>query len=104
VPRQLAGPLEAAGLSVSPYPNIWKQITNGELLTLAESKGFDVLVTNDKNITAQQNLRDRRIALIVLLTNLRRRVIELAPLIVSAIRRVKPGQSIVVDSDPERTR
>jgi len=104
VPRQLAEPLEAAGLSVSSYPNSWKQITNGELLALAEREGFDVLVTNDKNITAQQNLRGRHIALIVLPTNLRRRVLELAPQIVSAIRRAQPGQSVVIGSDSVRTR
>ena len=38
VPRQLAEPLEAAGLSVSSYPNSWKQITNGELLALAAQR------------------------------------------------------------------
>jgi hypothetical protein len=57
VPRHLAEPLGAAGFSTAPYPNSWKQITNGELLALAEREGFDVLVTNDKNITAQQNLQ-----------------------------------------------
>jgi predicted nuclease of predicted toxin-antitoxin system len=104
VPRQLAEPLQAAGLSVHRYPNSWKQITNGELLALAEKEHFDVLITNDKNITAQQNLQGRRIALIVLPTNLRRLVMELAPQVVSAIRRVKPGQSIIIESDPARIR
>jgi predicted nuclease of predicted toxin-antitoxin system len=97
VPRHLADPLSAAGLSVSAYPNSWKQITNGELLNLAEKQGFDVLVTNDKNMSVQQNLRGRRIALIVLPTNLRRKVMELAPKVLNAIRRVRPGQCIVVE-------
>jgi hypothetical protein len=104
VPRHLVEPLGAVGLLVSPYPNSWKQITNGELLALAERQGCDVLVTNDKNMSAQQNLRGRRIALIVLPTNLRRRVMELAPKVISAIRQVQPGQCIIMGPDSARTR
>jgi predicted nuclease of predicted toxin-antitoxin system len=99
VPRHLAESLDAAGFLAAPYPNRWKQITNGELLTLAEREGFDVLVTNDKNIIAQQNLRGRNIAIIVLPTNRRREVMALAPRIANAIKRVQPGQWIVLDPD-----
>jgi len=35
----------------------------------AERAGFDVIVTTDKNIRYQQNLKERSIALIVLWTN-----------------------------------
>ncbi|MFY9758806.1 MAG: DUF5615 family PIN-like protein [Xanthobacteraceae bacterium] len=87
VPRHLAEPLKAAGLLVTPYPNNWKQITNGELLALADAQGFDVLVTNDKNMGAQQNLHGRRIALVALPTNLRRQVMLLAPKVIAAIGR-----------------
>jgi hypothetical protein len=41
-------------------------LANGELLTAAESAGFEVLVTTDKNIRYQQNLAGRRIAIVVL--------------------------------------
>jgi hypothetical protein len=99
VPRHLAESLNAAGFPASPYPNNWKQISNGELLPLAEREGFDVLVTNDKNVIAQQNLRDRNIAIIVLPTNRRREVMALAPRITNAIKRVQPGQWIVLDPD-----
>jgi hypothetical protein len=37
---------------------------NGELLTLAEAAGFDVLVTVDRGLPYQQNLTGRKIALI----------------------------------------
>jgi hypothetical protein len=103
VPRQLARLLDTTGLLATPYPNNWKQISNGELLALAEQQGFDVLVTNGKNITAQQNLRGRRIAIIVPPTNLRRQVMELAPQVANAVRQVQPGQSIVIEPDSERT-
>ena len=104
VPRHLAEPLDAAGVSATPYPNAWKQITNGELLTLAEKQGFDVLVTNDKNMSAQQNMRGRSIAIIVLPTNLRRQVMELAPEVVNAVRQIQPGQRIVIEPDAARMR
>jgi hypothetical protein len=35
-------------------------------MAAAELAGFDVLITVDQNLRFQQNLRDRRIALIVL--------------------------------------
>jgi hypothetical protein len=38
------------------------------LLAEAERAGFDVLLTADKNIRHQQNLRGRKIALVVLST------------------------------------
>jgi hypothetical protein len=41
-------------------------LENGELLKAAETAGFDVLVTPDKNIRYQQNLKARTIALVVL--------------------------------------
>ena len=97
VPRHLAVPLEAAGFSTTLYPNDWKQTKNGELLVLAEDRGFDVLVTNDRSIYAQQNLRGRTLAIVVLPTNLRRRVMERAPAVVDTVRRIKPGQYVVIE-------
>jgi hypothetical protein len=44
----------------------WDTLENGELLKAAETAGFDVLVTPDKNIRYQQNLKARTIALVVL--------------------------------------
>ena len=46
VPRHLAAAIEAAGFAVTPYPNGWKQIRNGELLARAEEREFDVLVVS----------------------------------------------------------
>ena len=47
----------------------WRELTNGDLLSAAESDGFDVLLTADMNLRYQQNLATRRIALVVLSTN-----------------------------------
>ncbi len=46
------------------------QLENGDLLTAAEAEGFDVLVTSDQNIRYQQNLTRRKIALVVLGSNI----------------------------------
>jgi hypothetical protein len=46
------------------------QLENGELLKAAETADFDVLVTADQNIRYQQNLTGRRLALVVLGSNI----------------------------------
>jgi predicted nuclease of predicted toxin-antitoxin system len=44
----------------------WADVLNGELLTLAEENGFNVLLTADTNIKSQQNLSNRQISILVL--------------------------------------
>ena len=48
------------------------QMENGELLKAAENSGFDVVVTSDQNIRYQQNLRGRKLALVVVTLRLDR--------------------------------
>jgi hypothetical protein len=47
----------------------WGRLKNGILIEKAEQAGFDVFLTADQNLKYQQNLRTRRIALLVLSTN-----------------------------------
>src|SRR4029077_8096846 len=44
----------------------WDTFENGDLLSAAETAGFDVLLTTEKNIRYQQNLTGRTIAIVVL--------------------------------------
>jgi hypothetical protein len=46
------------------------QLENGELLDAAEAAGFDVIVTSDQNIRYQQNLSGRKLAFVVLGSNI----------------------------------
>ena len=46
------------------------QLENGELLKAAEESGFDVMITSDQNIRHQQNLTGRKLALVVLGSNI----------------------------------
>ena len=44
----------------------WSSLENGELLQQAENHGFEVLVTTDQNLRYQQNLAERKIAIVAL--------------------------------------
>lgn len=47
----------------------WHELRNGDLIAAAEAASFDVMVTCDRGIKYQQNLTDRRLAIVVLSTN-----------------------------------
>ena len=46
----------------------WSDVDNGRLIEIAESEGYDVLVTTDQNMRFQQNLTSRQLAVVVLLS------------------------------------
>jgi predicted nuclease of predicted toxin-antitoxin system len=75
----------------------WAGVKNGELLKLAEANGFDVFLTADGNLSYQQNLRDRSIAVVCLTALdweiLRPHLGEIA----AAVNRTKPGSFEVVE-------
>ena len=50
------------------YEEGWSNLSNGDLLKSAEDKGYEILVTTDRNLRYQQNLNDRQIAIVVLLS------------------------------------
>ncbi len=74
----------------------WGSLKNGELLQQAESGGFDVLVTTDKNLKYQQNLSGRRIAIVVLSTTSWPRIQKMLSSIVEVIRNIKPSSYVEV--------
>jgi hypothetical protein len=74
----------------------WDTLTNGELLRVAEDAGFKVLVTNDKNLAYQQNLKGRKIAIVVLGRNRWSIVKLVVPQIVAAVNTATPGSYAVV--------
>ena len=60
-------------LKNSPMDHDWQTVPdagfagkkNGDLLSLAEHSGFEVLLTMDKGVQYEQNLSGRRIAIII---------------------------------------
>jgi predicted nuclease of predicted toxin-antitoxin system len=66
-------------------------LKNGDLLLAAEQAGFQVIITVDQSIPEQQNLHDRKIAMVILCapTN---RIRDLLPLVLAILEEIRPGQ------------
>ena len=45
----------------------WDTLANGALLDQAEEAGFEVLITTDQSLRYQQNMSNRRVAVVVLM-------------------------------------
>lgn len=78
----------------------WASKQNGELLRLAE-KEFDVLLTNDRNIEHQQNLKQVALAFIVLVaaTNDINDLIPLVPAVKITLNDIQPGEIRSIQRD-----
>ncbi len=71
----------------------WSGKKNGALLTLAAAQ-FDVLITIDQAMERQQNVANRKIALLVL-SAISNQIEDLEPLVPAALialRDIQPGQ------------
>ena len=73
----------------------WSALRNGELLAKAEAE-FDVLITTDRNLRHQQNLAERRIAILVLPTTSWPRLQSITREIAAAVDSLEPGQYLEV--------
>ena len=68
----------------------WSSLKNGPLLKLAEDT-FDVFLTADQNLRYQQNLKGRKIAVILFPSNRLPVVKEYEKLLRQALSQIKPG-------------
>ena len=75
----------------------WDKLVNGDLLKVAEHAGFDLLLTTDKNMVAQQNLKTRTIALVVLGNSQWRIVQRYVRRISAAVNAATPGSYAEVE-------
>src|SRR2546421_2176432 len=69
----------------------WDTLANGQLLRAAEDAGFEVLLTTDNSIVYQQNLKTRKIAIVVLSRNKWRIAQRMIRKIVAAVNAATPG-------------
>src|SRR3982750_4165479 len=79
----------------------WAGKKNGELLSLAESQ-FDVLLTLDKNLPYQQDLKSGRITILIVRAR-SNRIQDLLPVIpdcLVALQSIEPGQVVRVGKVP----
>ncbi|MGA9353633.1 MAG: hypothetical protein WBV46_08090 [Terriglobales bacterium] len=75
----------------------WDKLVNGDLLKAAEKAGFEVLLTTDKNMTAQQNWESRAIAIVVLGNSQWRIVQRHVRKIAATVNAAAPGSYSEVD-------
>ena len=73
------------------YEKGWSNLKNGDLLTHAESNGFDALITTDQNLPYQQNLTGRKISVVILLTTSWPRIKNHIASVAQAIDNLQPG-------------
>jgi hypothetical protein len=76
----------------------WVDLTNGRLLAVAKGK-FDCVITVDKNIKSQQNLKRLPIAVILLNAprNTPEELISFVPFVERALKTIQPGQMLEID-------
>ena len=90
VPRGLARVLASHTIREAREQG-WDRLQNGELLRVAEDAGFHVMITSDKSIRYQQNLKGRTMALVVSTQGrwraVRKKLIEIA----QAVDAATPG-------------
>jgi predicted nuclease of predicted toxin-antitoxin system len=69
---------------------------NGELLDAAENQGYDVLLTMDQGFPYQQNLLNRKIALLILVapSNQIEDLVPLVPAALAALKNIQPGSVV----------
>lgn len=86
-----------AGHKISTaYELEWATLKNGDLLRMAEEAGFEVLVTTDTNLRYQQDMKARRIAVVVLSTTSWPRIRVAAERVASAVDAAVAGSYVEV--------
>jgi hypothetical protein len=73
------------------YERGWSSLKNGELIAAAESAGFELFVTTDKNLKYQQNLVNRTMAIVVLQTTSWPRIRQALPKVIAAVAAASKG-------------
>lgn len=74
----------------------WGSFKNGRLLALAEPE-FDLFLTCDRNLEYQQNLKGRKIGILLLSTNHWPTLKGQVPLVQAALDRARTGEFLPVE-------
>lgn len=75
----------------------WSGFKNGDLLSIAERTGYNVFLTADQNLSYQQNLDQRRIAIVVLSAHSWKIIKHHLPAIRAAVDAAQPGSFRLVE-------
>ena len=96
VPVQIKKALSGHEVTTAPKMG-WSSLSNGDLLTAAENAGFELLIIADKNLRYQQNLANRRMAILELWTNHRPTLEKNFKRISTAVEKFSPGEYVMLD-------
>lgn len=96
-PQKLRLLIDNRHVAVTTWFQGWSGLKNGALLAAAEDADFELFITADQELSYQQNLADRRIAVLVLSTNNWGVVKEQIAKISAAIDAAIPGSFHFVD-------
>jgi hypothetical protein len=93
--RKLLGPHDVVTVTYMG----WAGLKNGELLRAAEKEGIDVLLTGDQTLVSEQNLSERRLAVVALSAIQLPLIRKNLPRIIAAVDSAEPGSFQTVDCD-----
>lgn len=81
----------------------WENLSNGALLSAAETEGFQAFITVDKNLRHQQNVSKLRLAVLTLASRYSalEDIVPLVPAIQGWLdRNLAPGSDVVIGAGP----
>lgn len=73
------------------YEEGWSVFANGDLLNSAEKAGYDVFITTGQNLSYQQNLKVRKISIVVLLSTSWPKIRRCVDGILQVLENLKPN-------------
>src|SRR4051794_1126375 len=99
--RPSSTPREFTGYDIRSALRIgWAGKKNGELLRDMVAEGYEILLTTDRNLPYQQNLRKSGIAVIVLAgrSNRLEDLIPLVSSVLAALTSIQPGDVVEIST------
>jgi hypothetical protein len=76
----------------------WLGVKNGALLSRMGGR-FDVLLTADQNIFAQQNLTGLDLAIVIVPTTRRAALMMLVPILIGVLQTIRRGEHVTLSPD-----
>ena len=99
VPIDLVSVLSNEQIAVDIFPERWRSLSDGAVITNAIAEGYARLITCDKRMAFQQNLSGSAISVLVLPTP---RVPEMERIqrnVRAVLRKPVPGHFVILDAD-----
>lgn len=96
LPQLLRLHLTGYNVTTTAYQG-WAGKLNGDLVALAEAAGFEIMVIADQNLSYQQNMKGRKLALVVLSSPNKALVLANAARIVLALNEAIVGGYIFIN-------